>query len=81
MAEKKYRVRHINNVDPDDCILEFDTPEAAESAIKESLGDFIDRCTELFPFCFYRYTINGNKSECWISGEVPYASWERLWVA
>ena len=34
----KYKVRHINNVEPEDYIVEFDTEEESERFIEEGLN-------------------------------------------
>ena len=71
----KYEVRYTDNIEPQDCILSFDTEEKAEAAIKKDLqlfeGMWIDED--------YDYGHFGNVTEIWICNCSRYARWERLW--
>jgi hypothetical protein len=72
----KYKVRYINNIDPEDCVLEFNTEEEAEAFIEEGLNIY----KEYGKNFDYDYADFGNKTEFWISGGDEYASWERMWI-
>lgn len=72
----KYKVRYINNIDPEDCILEFNTEEEAEGFIEEGLNLYKEYNKDFD----YDYADFGNKTEFWVCNDVEYASWERLWL-
>lgn len=72
----EYKVRYINNLDPEDCVFEFNTEEEAEGFIEDELNC----CKELAKDYDYDYADFGNKTEFWISGGNEYVSWERLWI-
>ena len=58
----KYKVRHINNVEPEDYIKEFDTKEEAERFIEEGLNLFKENNKDYE----YDYTDFGNTTEFWV---------------
>ena len=72
----KYKVEYTDNTGCDNCIMEFDTEEEAESAIEEELNCL----KEYHKYDDYDYADFGNKTEFWISGSDEYVSWERLWI-
>lgn len=72
----KYKIRYINNVDPEDCIVEFNTEEEAERFIEEGLN----LCKEYNKGYEYDYADFGNTTEFWVCDDVEYYSWERMWL-
>lgn len=72
---KKYEVRFIDNIEPQDCILSFDIEAEAEAAIEKDLQLFKDAWVDED----YDYADFGSTTEIWISGGDQYARWERLW--
>ena len=72
----KYKVRHINNVEPEDYIVEFDTEEESERFIEEGLN----LCRENNKDYEYDYGDFGNTTEFWVCDDVEYATWERMWL-
>ena len=71
----KYKVRYINNIDPEDCVLEFNTEEEAERFIEEELNS----CAENNKDYNYDYGDFGNTTDFWICDGAEYYSWERMW--